>query len=186
MWRVAQDESPLTNQYAMMLRHLASDLHLHGYASPGHWNDLDMVAPQYPTSGWTIQDLKNQLGIWALEASPLLISADLTTLPTDALAALANPHLISIDQSGEQCPLSVTVGNVQALVKDDPAGGKAVCFVNMGSGSASATFTLSQLGITTSTAKATDVWTGVTGSAFSAVGITLAASNTRLLQIKPV
>jgi alpha-galactosidase len=186
MWRVANDESPLLPAYPIVTGHLASDLHLHGYASPGHWNDLDMVAPSYPTSGWTIQDLKNQLAVWAMEASPLIIGADLSTLPADALAALSNPHLISIDQSGAQCPASVTVGNVQALVKPDPAGGSAVCFVNMGTGSASATFTLAQLGISTPTATGTDVWTGAVSGPFSAAGITLAANATRFMQLKPV
>jgi alpha-galactosidase len=170
----------------MVLGHLAADLHLHGYARPGHWNDLDMVAPNYPASGWSLQDLQNQLAVWAMEASPLIISADLSTLPADALAALANPHLISIDQSGAQCATSVIEGHVQALVKTDPAGGLAVCFVNTGTGPASATFTLAELGITAASATATDVWTGVTTAPFSAVGISLAVNSTRLLQIQGV
>ena len=186
MWRVAQDESPLTPAYPIVLGHLASDLHLHGYAKPGHWNDLDMVAPNYPSSGWTIQDLKNQLAVWSMEASPLIISADLNALPSDALAALKNTHMIDVDQSGQQCPTSVTVGNIQALVKDDPLGGKAVVFVNMGTGTASATFSLSQLGINTATATGTDWWTGTKTSPFSAAGITLAANTTKTLQIQPV
>jgi alpha-galactosidase len=189
MWRVAPDEYPLTqaNAYPAMQSALAADLHLHGYAGPGHWNDLDMVAPGYPgISGWTVQDLRNQLAVWAMEASPLLISADLTALPAAAVADLSNQHLIAIDQSGQQCGYSVTVGNIQALVKPDPLGGQAVCFVNMGSGAASALFTLDQLNISTPTATATDVWAGTTGGAFSAASINLSASQTRLLQINPV
>ncbi len=188
MWRVAADEYPLTqaNAYPMVLGHLASDLHLHGYAGWGHWNDLDMVAPGYPGSGWALQDLQNQLAVWAMEASPLIISADLSTLPASALAVLANPHMVAIDQSGAQCAQSVTVANVQALIKSDPLGGLAVCFVNMGTGPASATFTLSQLGITTPTATATDVWTGDVAGPFSAVGLTLATNSTRFLQLQGV
>ncbi len=188
MWRVAQDEYPLdlANAYPMVLSHLASDLHLHGYAGWGHWNDLDMVAPGYPGSGWALQDLQNQLAVWAMEASPLIISADLRALPANALAALANPHMVAIDQSGAQCPNSVTVGHVQALVKSDPLGGQAVCFVNMGTGPASATFTLAQLGITTPTATATDVWTGAVTGPFSAVALTLATNSTRFLQLQGV
>jgi alpha-galactosidase len=187
MWRVAADEYPLTqaNAYPMILNHLAADLHLHGYANPGHWNDLDMVAPGYPAvSGWTLQDLKNQLAVWALEASPLIISADLPALPVDALACLLNPHLIAIDQSGVQCPTSVTVGHVQALVKPDPRGGIAACFVNMGTGTASAQFTLSQLGISSAQATATDIWAGTVTAPFSSVSVTLAVNTTRLLQIQ--
>ena len=76
---------------------------MHSFAGPGHWNDLDMVAPNFPASGWTLADLRNQLSVWAMEASPLLISADIGALPPDALAALKNPHMIALDQSGAQC-----------------------------------------------------------------------------------
>lgn len=188
MWRVAPDEYPLTqaHAYPALQSALAAGLHLHGYAGPGHWNDLDMVAPGYPGSGWKIQDLKNQLAVWAMEASPLIISADLSTLPADALAALANPHMISIDQSGAQCATSVIAGNIQALVKPDPAGGSAVCFLNLGGGQASATFSLAQLGISTSTATGADVWSGAVNGPFSAAAITLGVNTTRFMQIEPV
>ena len=184
MWRVAPDEYPLNTPWTMLQGHLAADLHLHAFAGPGHWNDLDMVAPQYPASGWTIQDLQNQLAVWAMEASPLIISADLTALPADALAALSNAHMLSIDQSGQQCATSVQVANIQALVKPDPAGGNAVCFVNMGTGSASAVFTLAQLGISASAATATDVWTGAQTGSFAAAAINLGPNTTRFCQVK--
>ena len=186
MWRIAADEYPLTqaNAYPMVLNHLAADLHQHAFAGPGHWNDLDMVAPGYPGSGWLPQDLQNQMAVWAMEASPLLISADLTTLPVDALATLMNPHMIAVDQSGAQCATSVTEGHVQALVKSDPRGGQAVCFVNMGTGTASAAFTLTELGLPGPTATATDIWTGKATGPFSRVSINLAAGQTRFYQMQ--
>ena len=83
MWRVAHDEYPLTHDDAwpMILGHLAADLPLHPFAGPGHWNDLDMVALGLPASGWTLADLHSQLSVWAMEASLLLISADIGQLP---------------------------------------------------------------------------------------------------------
>jgi alpha-galactosidase len=196
MWRVCYDESPLTaaNAYPVVLNHLAQTLHLHGLAgtaspSPqkgGRWNDLDMVVPGYPASGWTQQDVQNQLAIWAMESSPLIISADLSTLPAAAIAALSNAHMVAINQSGQQCARSVTVGNVQALIKPDPWGGLAVAFVNMGSGAASATFTLAQLGITTATGISTDLWTGNISGPFSAVAMTLAPNTVSFAQLEQV
>jgi alpha-galactosidase len=188
MWRVVPDEYPLThaNAYPTVLAHLAQDWHLHSFGGWGHWNDLDMVAPGYPAvSGWTPQDLKNQLAVWAMEASPLLISADIGTLPADALASLANPMLITIDQSGNQCASSVTVGSVQALTKPYPGGGIAACFLNMGTGATSAAFTLAQLGITSARASGTDVWSG-SSTQFTGVSIGLSAGQVRLLRIMPL
>jgi len=187
MWRVAHDEYPLThaNAFPMILSHLKADLHLHSFAGPGHWNDLDMVAPAFPASGWTLADLHNQLAVWAMEASPLLISADIGALPPAALAALKNPHMIAIDQSGKQCSKSIMNAHIEALVKPDPEGGTAAVFVNTGKGTGTGRFSLSQLGITSARASGCNVWTGST-TTFSGVSVTLGAGQTLLMQINGI
>jgi alpha-galactosidase len=184
MWRVAHDEYPLTHDGAssMILGHLAADLELHSFAGPGHWNDLDMVAPHFPANGWTLSDLHNQLAVWAMEASPLLISADIEALQPDALAALKNPQMIAIDQSGEQCSKVIMNAHIQALMKPHPHGGTAVLFVNLGTGSSTGHFSLSELGITSARASGYNVWTART-TTFSEVSVTLEAGQTSLLQI---
>ena len=185
MWRVAHDEGPLTpdNASPMILSHLAADLPLHSFAGPGHWNDLDMVAPNFPASGWTLADLHNQLSVWAMEASPLLIGADIAALPPAALAALKNPHMIALDQSGVQCSTMVASGHISALMKPDPAGGTAVLFVNLGPGTNTGRFSLAQFGITTARASGRDVWTGATRT-FGEVSVTVEEGQTTLVQIK--
>ncbi len=187
MWRVAHDEYPLTRDNAspMILGHLAAVLDLHPFAGPGHWNDLDMVAPGFPASGWTLADLHNQLSIWAMEASPLLISADIGALPPAALAALKDPHVIALDQSGEQCSTVVVNADIEALAKPDPRGGTAVLFVSLGTGAATARFALSDFGITSARARGSDVWTGET-TTFTDVSVTLEAGQTVLMQIEGV
>jgi len=185
MWRVAHDEYPLTqaNASPMILGHLAADLDLHSFAGPGHWNDLDMVAPGFPASGWTLADLHSQLSVWAMEASPLLISADIGALPPAALAALKNPHMIAIDQSGEQCSNVIMDAHIEALIKPDPKGGIAVLFVNLGPGTGTGSFSLSQFGITSARASAYNVWTGST-TTFNEVSVTLRVGQTMLVQIQ--
>ena len=184
MWRVAHDEDPLTHDGAspMILGHLAADLPLHSFAGPGHWNDLDMIAPAFPGNGWTLDDLCNQLSVWAMEASPLLISADLGALPPAALDALKNPHMIAIDQSGEQCSTVIINENIEALMKPDPAGGIAVLFVNLGPDTSTGRFELSEFGITSATASGHNVWTRTT-TTFTGVSVTLEAGQTTLMQI---
>ena len=59
MWRVAADESPANPASDTILGHLAADLHLHGFAGAGHWNDLDMLVPGAPAAhpfGWSVAD----------------------------------------------------------------------------------------------------------------------------------
>jgi alpha-galactosidase len=187
MWRVAADESPAAPAADTILGHLAADLHLHAFAGPGHWNDLDMLVPGTPAShpfGWSLADEQSQLSVWAQEASPLLISTDLTTLTPGELAALKNPDIIAIDQSGSQPATAITSGTIEAVIKNAD-GGTAVLFANLGTATATATFTLPQLGISTPTATGHNVWKNET-TTFSAATVTLPAGQTETVVIKPV
>ena len=185
MWRVAHDEYPLTQESAspMILSHLAADLPLHPFAGPGHWNDLDMIAPGFPASGWTLADLHSQLSVWAMEASPLLISADIAALPAPALAALLNPHMIALDQSGEQCATMIADAGIVALMKPHPDGGTAVLFANLRPDPGTGRFPLRAFGITSAEASGYHVWTGEAAT-FSEVSVTLDAGQTSLLLLR--
>jgi alpha-galactosidase len=187
MWRVAADESPVNSAPDTILGHLAADLHLHAFAGPGHWNDLDMLVPGTPAAhpfGWSLTDEESQLSVWAEEASPLLISTDLTTLTPDELVALKNPDIIAIDQSGSQPSTAVTSGHMEAVIKSAD-GGTAVLFANLGTGTGTGTFTLSQLGISTPEATGYNVWKNET-TTFTGVTVTLPAGQTETMVIKPV
>ena len=120
-----------------------------------------------------------------MEASPLLISADIGALPPSALAALKNPHMIAIDQSGEQCSKTIMDAHIEALMKPDPTGGIAVLFVNLGPDTSTGRFSPSQFGITSARASARDGWTGST-TTFTTVSVTLGAGQTLLVQMKEV
>jgi alpha-galactosidase len=187
MWRVAADESTADSASDTILSHLAADLHLHAFAGPGHWNDLDMLVPGMPALhpfGWSLTDEQSQLSVWAEEASPLLISTNLTTLTTAELAALKNPDIIAIDQSGSQPSTAVISGHIEAVVKPFD-GGTAVLFANLGTGTGSGTFTLSQLGIRTPVASGYNVWRNET-TTFSAAAVTLPPGQTETVVMKPV
>jgi alpha-galactosidase len=187
MWRVAADESPANPASGTILGHLAADLHLHAFAGPGHWNDLDMLVPGAPAAhpfGWSLTDEESQLSVWSEEASPLLISTDLTTLTPDELAALKNPDIIAIDQSGSQPATAITSGNIEAVFKNAD-GGTAVLLANLGTGTSTGTFTLSQLGINVPEATGYNVWRNET-TTFTGVTVTLPAGQTETLVIKPV
>ncbi|MGH3165956.1 MAG: hypothetical protein ACRDN0_08680, partial [Trebonia sp.] len=162
---------------------------LHAFAGPGHWNDLDMLVPGTPAAhpfDWSLADEESQLSVWAEEASPLLISTDLTTLTPDELAALKNPDIIAIDQSGSQPSTALTSGNIEAVFKQTNDG-TAVLFANLdtGTGTDTGTFTLSQLGISTPDATGYNVWKNET-TIFSGINVTLPAGQTETVLIKPV
>lgn len=189
MWRVTGDESTANTASDTILGHLAADLHLHAFAGPGHWNDLDMLVPGTPAAtpfGWSLAAQESQLSVWAEEASPLLISTDLTTLTPAELAALKNPDIIAIDQSGSQPSTAITSasGHMEAVFKNAD-GGTAVLFANLSTGTSTGTFTLSQLGINTTDATGYNVWKNET-TTFSSVSVTLPAGQTETVVMKPV
>lgn len=160
-WRMAPDEYG-ASATAVTVRNLNADVHLHGYARPGHWNDLDMVLPPSvmpaPSSPAYLTDEQTQLSAWAMEASPVLVSANLSLLSAPELADLKNPDMIAVDQSGAQSAREVTHGSVEAFTK--PAeGGTALLLVNTGTGTASAGYTAAQLGLP-GTMPYRNAWTG--------------------------
>ena len=182
-WRVTADESPKVAAGTLIASHLAADLHLHGYAGQGHWNDLDMLVGGSSRFGWTLSQEQSQLSVWAEEASPLLLSANVSALSAAKLAALKNPQLIAIDQSGAQAARALVSGHVEAVIKRCPGGGDAVLLANLSPRASTGHFTLSGLGLAGPRATSRNVWTGKTSS-LSGVSVTLGADQTELLVLK--
>jgi alpha-galactosidase len=76
---------------------------LEKYAGPavvvngsGGWNDPDML--EIGEGGETDTEYQTQMSIWAIQAAPLIAGNDLTNMPSDILAILANPDIVAVDQ----------------------------------------------------------------------------------------
>ena len=104
------------------------------YSGPGSWADADMLqvcnygqggakAGGTHDKGMTLEEYRASYSIWAVFASPMIISADLRTLEQDhpdCLAMLKNRELIAISQD----PLGIAGGLIRqttnATDPDDP------------------------------------------------------------------
>jgi len=87
-------------------------------AGPGHWNDADQltVGDHHP-QGWcqnssdpiggcnglTKDESESMMGMWAMLASPLLMSNDLRTVEPWAKAILQNRAVIAVSQVRARC-----------------------------------------------------------------------------------
>ena len=175
-WRVHADEAWTQTPAAIVIGHLEADLPLARYARPGHWNDLDMLVPgnllMHPF-GFTLADEESQLAVWAMEASPLILSTNVPALTTAELAPLADPWMIAVDESGAQASLGGVTGSVQDLYKpvDESGaqaslggvtgsvqylykpvdGGVAVLLANTGTARVTVTLPFSRVGVTART-----------------------------------
>uniref|UniRef100_A0A2C9JDJ3 Alpha-galactosidase n=1 Tax=Biomphalaria glabrata TaxID=6526 RepID=A0A2C9JDJ3_BIOGL len=66
------------------------------FAGPGGWNDPDMLV--VGDFGLSIYQQKAQMAMWALFASPLMMSFDLRSIDPQAKALLLNKNIIAINQ----------------------------------------------------------------------------------------
>ncbi len=160
MWRVTADERTDRSAAYTILGHLDADSKLHGFAGPGHWNDLDMLIPGVPKFHWNFAAEQAQADIWAMEASPLIISANVATLTPAELGTLKNPVMISIDRSGP-ATRSFMSGKIEAVFKNYAGGGKAVMLANRGTAAVSGTIPVPRFGMA-GAAKVFNVWAGTT------------------------
>jgi alpha-galactosidase len=75
------------------------------WTRPGHWNDTDMLVvgnvgwgPNLHPTRLTPGEQMLHLALWALQAAPLFIGADLSTLDAFTLALLTNDEVLDVDQ----------------------------------------------------------------------------------------
>jgi alpha-galactosidase len=126
------------------------------YASPGHWNDPDMLVVGYV--GWsakvrptrlTPNEQYTHISLWCLLSSPLLIGCDLTKLDPFTLNLLSNDEVLAVNQDplGRQAGRLAKDGRVQVWAKDLQDGSKAVGLFNLGEEPATAAAHWSDLGL---------------------------------------
>jgi alpha-galactosidase len=87
------------------------------YAGPGHWNDPDMLVVGKVGWGPNIRDTRltpNEqmvhISLWALQAAPLLIGADMAQLDAFTIDLLSNREVLSVNQD----PLGQAAGRIHS------------------------------------------------------------------------
>jgi alpha-galactosidase len=142
LWRTTGD---IGDNWADMTRHGFSQDKLASYASPGHWNDPDML--EVGNGGMTADEYRLHMSLWAILAAPLIAGNDLRAMTEDTKSILLNREVIAVDQDplGKQgSPLSRSSG---IEIWSRPLAGKAfaVGLFNRTEAPAEVTFKLSEL-----------------------------------------
>lgn len=116
------------------------------YAGPGHWNYYGTLLPQ--DTSLTTAQREAQFSMAAELASPLIFSADMTTLTRAQAAIISNPAVIAVDQDsyGAQGTAIATQGNVTMWAKPLADGDISLVFQNQGDTTERASLTASQAG----------------------------------------
>jgi alpha-galactosidase len=114
LWRVTGD---ITDTWVSMSAIGFQQTGHEKFAGPGHWNDTDMLVvgrlgwgridPPRPTN-LTPNEQLTHISLWALQAAPLLIGADMAHLDDWTVNLLGNREVLAINQD----PLGRAAGRV--------------------------------------------------------------------------
>ncbi len=136
LWRTTGDIRP---NWLSMIAIYETTIRLYKYASPGCWNDPDML--EVGVGSLTTEENRTHFSLWCMMAAPLILGNDIRKFINEdgsvdqdnkVLNILKNKELISIDQDkrGMQAKRIYTNGLTDILVKPLENRELAVCFLN--------------------------------------------------------
>lgn len=129
------------------------------YASPGHWNDPDML--EVGNGGMTDTEYQSHFSLWAIMAAPLIAGNDVRSMTDATKNILTNADVIAVDQDplgvqGKPISTSTTLEVWSKKLSGDQT--YAVVLFNRTTASAAITVTWSSLGMTSTSATVRDLW----------------------------
>ncbi|MFT3873872.1 MAG: NEW3 domain-containing protein [Nocardioides sp.] len=129
LWRTTFD---ISDTYASMVDIFKDNVVLGDHASPGAWNDPDML--QVGNGGMTDEEYRTHFSLWSMMAAPLLIGTDLREASDATWDTLLNTDVIAVDQDslGVQADVVSQVGTSWVLAKPLANGDVAVALFNEG------------------------------------------------------
>jgi alpha-galactosidase len=136
------------------------------FAGPGGWNDTDMLV--VGMVGWsqgsrpsdlTPNEQLTHMALWALQAAPLLIGADLSRIDTWTTDILGNREMLAVNQDalGRPAGRIMSDGWVEVWARRMEDGTIAAGLFNRGPEAATVTATWADLGLT-GTQPVRDIW----------------------------
>ena len=153
-WRISGD---IREKFSSILHIIDLNADLYKYASPGHYNDMDMLQVG---RGMSYEEDKTHFSMWCMMNSPLLAGNDLRSMTKETIEILTNKELIAINQdiAFVQAQRLLKENDVEVWVKRLGKGKQKVIAV-MNRGEKEQTFALSagKLGISKKN-KLRDLW----------------------------
>jgi alpha-galactosidase len=154
LWRTTGD---INDTYDRMSVIGFSQNGLEKFASPGHWNDPDML--EVGNGGMKRDEYRTHMALWALLAAPLLAGNDLRSMTPETKEMLTNAEVLAVDQDakGVQGHRVWDEGPLEIWVKPLANGSHAVGLFNRGESSLKITLEFKMLG-SASSLKLRDLW----------------------------
>lgn len=151
MWRTTHDILP---NWKSIIWIYNETLKRYMYASPGHWNDPDML--EVGNGKLSEDENRSHFSLWCMMAAPLILGNDIREFTTPdgepdrenaVLKIVTNKHLIAVDQDvlGKPAKRFSKSKGIDITARPLANGDVAVCFLNLRSGSNGVRFNISDL-----------------------------------------
>lgn len=145
-WRISGD---INNNFQSILHIIDKNADLWKYASPGHFNDMDMLQVG---RGMSFEEDKAHFSMWCIMNSPLMAGNDLRTMSKETLGILTNQEVIALNQDplGYQARRLIDMGELEVWGKpltSTMSGRVGVALLNRSESMQSIEFDLETVGI---------------------------------------
>ncbi|PTQ98163.1 alpha galactosidase A [Mucilaginibacter yixingensis] len=153
-WRVSGD---ISAKFSSILHIIDLDADLYKYASPGHYNDMDMLQVG---RGMSYDEDKTHFSMWCMLNSPLLAGNDLRSMSRQTIDILTNKELIALnqDKAFKQATRVLKDANIEIWVKQLAGkNAKAIAIMNRGDNDATYDFSADKAGLSNNT-ELRDLW----------------------------
>jgi len=164
LWRTTGD---ITDTWESLSDIGFNQAKLSSYASPGRWNDPDMLIVGMVGWGENLHPTRlnayeqyTHISLWSLLSAPLLLGCDLARLDPFTLSLLTNDEVLAIDQDplGKQAVRIVDKEGYQIWKKELADGNLAIGIFNLGEEFSDISFSWTDLGLATP-ARIRNLWT---------------------------
>lgn len=183
-WRTTGD---ISDSYASMLKNFKQNVVLDRYATPGHYNDPDML--EVGNGGMTDVEYKSHFSLWSIMAAPLLIGTDLRTIKPDALQILLNKDVIAVDQDplGVQGKQVRDADGIHVIVKPLKDGSEAVVVFNESDSAQDASVGAAEIGLNKAgNYRLRDLWAHTDATGDGSIKVHLPAHGSAMYRISPL
>jgi alpha-galactosidase len=180
LWRTTTDIQPT---FSSMLNNFHINVALASFASPGAWNDPDMLEIG---NGMSATEDQSEFSLWAEMAAPLIEGSNLTSASSATLSILTNKAVIAVDQDslGRQGTEVSSSGGLDVLARPLANGDVSVALFNETGSTATISTTAAAIGKTGASSYTLDnLWTGATSVTTGPISGSVPAHGTVMFRV---
>ncbi|WP_425555976.1 NPCBM/NEW2 domain-containing protein [Kitasatospora nipponensis] len=182
-WRTTGD---ISDTWSSMISIAHANQALAPYASPGAFNDPDML--EVGNGGMTDTEYRTHFSLWSEMAAPLLIGSDLRVATPATMDIIKNTDVIAVDQDplGRQGTVIADTGGLVVMSKPLADGGRALTLTNESATTQTISTTAAAAGIGGADSyRLKDLWSGQTSRIHGTISAVVPAHGTAMYRLTP-